>query len=85
MLTLLLKGVQKNVKIFWLKIFLFATGVVDIDGAPSARISPRIFAKKFKMVRMGYCGAGGNLIYEENLVFFCPFKYDLKMQSYKSF
>ncbi len=35
MLTVLLKGVQnKNLKIFWLKIFWFATGVNDTNGAP---------------------------------------------------
>ncbi len=34
MLTPLLKDVQKNQKIFWLKIFWFATGANDTCGAP---------------------------------------------------
>jgi hypothetical protein len=44
---------------------LFATGIVDTDGAPSLANFFRESSKKFETVLMGSSGAGGNLIHEK--------------------
>ncbi len=51
---------NKIFKLFWLKIFPFATGVNNTGGAPWA-------SKKIELALIRYSGAGRKLIHEKNL------------------
>ncbi len=84
MLTLLPKGVQtKLLKIFWLKIFPFVTGVNDlspVSTTPVVHTELRIFLnfwKVFETTLMVYSGAWGKLIHEKyqksKISWYCPF------------
>ncbi len=61
MLTLLPKGVQIKLKLFW--FFPSAIGVNNTGGAPWAANISTNFQKKFEMALMVYSGAWGKLLF----------------------
>jgi hypothetical protein len=70
---------QKIIKLFWLKIFSFATGVNDTGNASWAANISENFRKKNEMAVVVYSGACGKLNHEKymksKISWHCPFKF----------